>query len=256
MNYLTQIIQFYDWLDTHPMRSSSIALYHALLHLNNKCRWCREFEVALSVLSYKTGLSERMVRYARSILADQKLIKWRSRGGNLSAVYSIAFIPTVYKELEGEQAGEAGGKENEISATIDSGTSSNFNDNKLTILYKQEEIKPSICIDGENKILSSSVSSYLYTLLGDKDYLEIIAKNKRLSSQEDVILYLKHFAVLLTDRGDEKENLSDFKAHFANWISCQQKKLNSQLFKNRNDENTNSVSEANQVEFIDSLSID
>lgn len=253
MNYITQINQFYDWLDTHRMSTSSIVLYHALLHLNNKCRWIRQFQVALSVLTYKTGLSERTVRNARADLARQKLIKWNSRGGNLSATYSICFFSETYNELRNNTI-----EENTKDFTTN--TSAVFNSNSLanniTTLYTQEETKLSIYIEGENKLLSSSVYLHLTTLLNDKDYLEVLANNKGLNSRNDVVMFLKRFAVLLTNRGDEKESLSEFKAHLANWISSQQKKTNSKFLKTINDENKFKACESDQMGFIDTISID
>jgi len=89
MNYIKELNAFYDWLETNSLSTSAIALWHALMHICNKCGWAEEFGVAISTLSVKTGLSRRGVQNARNELQQKGRIKWRSRGGNKSAVYTI-----------------------------------------------------------------------------------------------------------------------------------------------------------------------
>lgn len=89
MNYIKQINAFYDRLETNSLSTSAIALWHALMHINNKAGWQREFSVAVSVLCVKTGLSERTISNARNELKQKKFIDFKSRKGNKSAVYIL-----------------------------------------------------------------------------------------------------------------------------------------------------------------------
>ena len=89
MNYIREINAFYDWLETNRLSLSAIALWHGLLHINNKAAWADEFAVAISVLCVKTGLSPRGVTEARNELKIKGRIEWRQRKGNQSAVYRI-----------------------------------------------------------------------------------------------------------------------------------------------------------------------
>lgn len=89
MNYIKLINAFYDRLETNPLSTSAIALWHALVHVNNKAGWLVEFSVAASVLCVKTGLSERTITNARNDLKMKGFIDFRSRKGNRSAVYKI-----------------------------------------------------------------------------------------------------------------------------------------------------------------------
>lgn len=93
MNYIVEILAFYDWLETNSIASSAIALWHALMSIANKTRWQPEFAVAMKVLIPKTGLKKDAIENARNILAQKGRIKWKSRDGNQSAVYEI--IPFV-----------------------------------------------------------------------------------------------------------------------------------------------------------------
>jgi hypothetical protein len=89
MNYIVEINMFYDWLETNRVAKSVIALWHVLMHINNKTNWSQSFEVAISTLEFKTGFRRSELCRARNILEQKGRIKWKARGGNLCAVYSI-----------------------------------------------------------------------------------------------------------------------------------------------------------------------
>lgn len=71
MKYLSEINAFYDWLEINQLSTSAIALWHTIMHINNKAGWVKTFTVAESVLSIKTGLSGRTVRNARNELKQK-----------------------------------------------------------------------------------------------------------------------------------------------------------------------------------------
>lgn len=89
MNYIREINAFYDWLETNTLSDSAINLWHALMHIANKAGWTEEFAVALSTLQLKTGLKKDAVITARNRLQTVGRIKFRSRSGQQSAIYSI-----------------------------------------------------------------------------------------------------------------------------------------------------------------------
>lgn len=89
MNYIKLINAFYDRLETNSLSTSAIALWHALVHVNNKAGWQREFSVAVSVLCVKTGLSERTISNARNDLKIKGYLDFKSRKGSKSAIYSL-----------------------------------------------------------------------------------------------------------------------------------------------------------------------
>lgn len=89
MNYIAEIKAFYDRLELNPLPSPAIALWHALMSIANKTGWQQEFTVAVSVLVLKSGLNAQAIKRARNRLEQDGFIKWRSRGGNQSAIYSM-----------------------------------------------------------------------------------------------------------------------------------------------------------------------
>lgn len=98
MNYIKEINAFYDKLETNPLSTSSIALWHALLHINNKAGWIDEFAVSSSVLCVKSGLAERTISKARNELKQKGYIEFRSRGGNRSALYNMVSLSAIYAD--------------------------------------------------------------------------------------------------------------------------------------------------------------
>ena len=94
MNYILQINAFYDWLETNPISDSSIVLWHGLMHINNKSGWKQEFTAAISSIQNKTRLSKSSILRARNALKQNGLIDFKTRDGNLSAVYKIIAFHT------------------------------------------------------------------------------------------------------------------------------------------------------------------
>lgn len=94
MKYINEINAFYDWLELNELSTSAVALWCALMHINNKAAWVETFTVAESVLSIKTGLSGRGVRNARNELKQRGRIDFRSRTGGKAPTYTIISFET------------------------------------------------------------------------------------------------------------------------------------------------------------------
>lgn len=95
MNYLSEILAFYNWLEMNPMPASAIDLWHALLYTANKSGWASEFSAPISILKIRTGLNKDAIYRARNTLTQMGLIEYRTRGGNQSAVYKLYSIASV-----------------------------------------------------------------------------------------------------------------------------------------------------------------
>lgn len=100
MNYIIQLNAFYDRLEINPLNSSEIALWNALMSINNKTAWSDKFTVAASVLCNKAGMKNTSKSSnffkARNGLTQAGLITWKSRKGNQAAEYTIT---KLYSDL-------------------------------------------------------------------------------------------------------------------------------------------------------------
>jgi len=92
MDYFKQVKAFYELMLISPLTSPEIALWHAILHLNNRSGWPSELNVPLSTLEFLSGLSTAGVKRARNALTVKGLLQWKSRGGKQSAVYTLVAL--------------------------------------------------------------------------------------------------------------------------------------------------------------------
>ena len=84
MNYIKQINTFYELLPTNPISANSQVLYFALLNINNRCNWKKDFSVANSTLMSLTSLSMSALQRARNGLIQKGYIEYKKGKGNNS----------------------------------------------------------------------------------------------------------------------------------------------------------------------------
>lgn len=80
MNYITELNAFYDFLLSNPLSTGQIALWQALMHINNKCAWAEWFTVPNQTLQLLTGLSRDGVNKSRNALKQVGLIDFVPNG--------------------------------------------------------------------------------------------------------------------------------------------------------------------------------
>ena len=80
MNYIIEIKAFYDTILSTPLSTGQIALWHALMHVNNKCGWIEWFTAPNRTLEMLTGLSRQGIDKNRTVLKELRLIDFKSNG--------------------------------------------------------------------------------------------------------------------------------------------------------------------------------
>ncbi len=80
MNYMAEIKAFYDLVQVKQLSTGQIALWHALMHINNKCAWIEWFTVPNLTLELHTGLSRAGIYKARNVLKQYGVIDFKSNG--------------------------------------------------------------------------------------------------------------------------------------------------------------------------------
>ena len=80
MNYITEILGFNDSLLTKPLAAGQIALWYALMYINNKCSWAEWFTAPNRTLESLTGLERSSIYRARNELKLRGFIDFRSNG--------------------------------------------------------------------------------------------------------------------------------------------------------------------------------
>ncbi len=89
MNYLTEIRLFYDWLETHHLSPSSIALWHGLMYIANRAGWEENLCVAISRIESRTQLSRSAIYRERKRLQEAGLLRYIERDGRQSSIYNL-----------------------------------------------------------------------------------------------------------------------------------------------------------------------
>lgn len=176
MNYIKLINSFYDRLETNALSTSAIALWHALVHINNKAGWRSEFTVAVSVLRIKSGLSEKSVSNARNELTQKGYIDFKSRKGNQSAIYqlidlSVTVTDKVAGNVSDSSSGNTTGNASALIKQNETKQNETINDYHLSLGEVQAPPKESMMIDDDFKKVIHFVSNNIQTvtpIIGEK----------------------------------------------------------------------------------------
>lgn len=149
MNYLHEINCFYSWLERNPISSNAIVLWSALMSVNNKAGWIKEFTVSLSSLEMRTNLSKAQIYQARKTLEKEGRIRWKVRGGKRCAIYTLI---SFEEQTECEPSGESNATINKLNKKKLNKTISLSNDDKSSLVINQID-------DSNSKIKNSKKKS-------------------------------------------------------------------------------------------------
>ena len=89
MEYITEIKAFYNLTVDNPLSTGQIALWHALMYINNKCHWTKDFTVSNTTLQLYTGLSIQGLIKARNSLKQKGLIDFTAGSRGQATAYTI-----------------------------------------------------------------------------------------------------------------------------------------------------------------------
>ena len=96
MNYIAELNAFHDYLLANQLSTSEIALWHALMHINNSTMWKTEFTASNLILQQMTGLSRSSLADAKNKLKQRGLIEYipgKPRQAGMFKMLSICHIP-------------------------------------------------------------------------------------------------------------------------------------------------------------------
>ena len=124
MNYLREVLAFYDLVQVKPLSTGQVALWHALMYINNKCAWTAWFSVPNQTLELFTGLSRTGVAHARNKLKQEGIIDFTSNGTR-AASYRLVSVRPPYETQNvldtqdiGQDTVETGSKQGQDTATL------------------------------------------------------------------------------------------------------------------------------------------
>ena len=106
MNYITEILAFNDLLLSQPLSTGQIALWYALMYINNKCGWVEWFSAPNRTLEFSTGLSRQGINKARNSLRQLGLIDFKSNGTKSTMYKLLPMSNSVQDSLQVEDNSE------------------------------------------------------------------------------------------------------------------------------------------------------
>lgn len=166
MNYLKQVLAFNDRLLIKPLSSGQIALWHALMDVNNKCKWIKWFSAPNRTLEALCGLSRQGIVKARNALKQEGLIDFKTNGTKATS-YTIT---KLYTSSYSGQYSIQDSTQDSIQDSVRSGfqTSSTLNKENKT---KQNKIKQkeTAAYSSVDKTKDSSAVSYWLTQVNPEE---------------------------------------------------------------------------------------
>ena len=96
----------------NDLSTGQIALWYALMYINNKCNWTEWFSVSNQVLSIQTGLSRSGILKARNELKQKGYIDFKARGTEATLYKMIPMSKSTKDSTQvGKQYGVQGSKQ-------------------------------------------------------------------------------------------------------------------------------------------------
>lgn len=160
MNYITEIKGFYDLVEMKRLSTGQIALWHALMYVNNKCYWEEWFTVPNLTLELLTGLTRQSISKNRNVLKQAGLIDFRSNGTKATS-YMLKSLQDSLQD--GLQDGLQSGLQPSLQGSLqDSCTLININKTK----HKKENINKK---EKAAEDIRHKHGEYKHVLLSDRE---------------------------------------------------------------------------------------
>lgn len=173
MNYLAEILAFYDLVQVKQLSTGQIALWHALMAINNRCTWIEWFTVPNLTLELNTGMSRSGVLKARNALKQYGLIDFKVNGTKATNYKMITIAKSKQESNQiGKQVSTQDGKQ--VSKQV----RNTLNKRKETKLKKESKKK--------------AYGEYQHVLFSDEEYEKLKAYfpndyEKRIQSLDEYI---------------------------------------------------------------------
>lgn len=173
MNYLAEILAFYDLVQVKQLSTGQIALWHALMAINNRCTWIEWFTVPNLTLELNTGMSRSGVLKARNALKQYGLIDFKVNGTKATNYKMITIAKSKQESNQiGKQVSTQDGKQ------VGKQVRNTLNKRKETKLKKESKKK--------------AYGEYQHVLFSDEEYEKLKAYfprdyEKRIQSLDEYI---------------------------------------------------------------------
>lgn len=192
MNYLAEIKAFYDLVQVKQLSTGQIALWHALMAINNKCAWIEWFTVPNIMLELNTGMSRSGVLKARNSLKQYGLIEFKANGTKATN-YKMSTIAKSKQESNQDSTQDSTQVSKQVSNTLNKLNETKLNLNNEKEINKRKSFK--------DVFLENQCSKELENTL--KDFIDMRKTIKKPMTTKALELLLKNLE-RLTNLEEEK----------------------------------------------------
>ena len=155
MNYLAEIKAFYDLVQVKQLSTGQIALWHALMAINNKCAWIEWFTVPNIMLELNTGMSRSGVLKARNSLKQYGLIDFKTNGTKATNYKIITMAKS--KQESNQNSTQESEQTSTQDSTQDSNTLNKLNETKQKRRNIKKEFTPPTLEEVEKYVLEKKL---------------------------------------------------------------------------------------------------
>lgn len=226
MDYIRQILAFDDYLMYNQRLSSGqIALWRALMSINNKARWSEWFTASNQTLETLSGLSRQGINKNRNILKQLGLIDFRSNGRKATSYHICKLYTSNSLQESVQHSSEIVAQEcttqlrnsstlnkhkqnkNEDKTVNASASSVDLNSENSAVSYWLNQVNPAEAptiiesidywvkdFNGQDEIVVLAIDEMLKNGAKSYNYLDRVLKNwesKQLNTIEKVKKYLQ-----------------------------------------------------------------
>ena len=220
MNYLVEIKAFYDLVQIKQLSTGQIALWHALMAINNKCAWIEWFTVPNLTLELNTGMSRSGILKARNILKQYDLIDFK-QNGTKATIYKLKTIANS-KQVGVQDSKQVSKQVGVQDSKQVSNTLNKLNETKQNEIYNVAVANITKCYEENIGMITPAIAELLFSYLNNFSDYEIIIEaikksalaNKRNTSYINGILKswknkgYKVLADLQNEQAQEKDKIT------------------------------------------------
>ena len=165
MNYIAEIKAFYDLVQVKQLSTGQIALWNALMYINNKCAWIEWFTVPNILLELNTGMSRSGVLKARNSLKQLGLIDFKTNGTKATNYKMNTIVKSTQESNQDSMQVSKQDGEQECTQVSkqDSNTLTKLNETKRNETNKKEIKKKNF----EDVFIEKNVSDEIKKVLND-----------------------------------------------------------------------------------------
>lgn len=235
--YIDEIKAFYKKIEENPLSTGQIALWHALMYIDNKTYWAEWFSVANTIIEMYSGLSRTGIQKARNELKKMGFIDFKPNGTK-ATLYKITILDTethqdsnslVSEQLQSSSdlvANQCQVSGSLVTNSVENGSTLIDKDKDIRLKTKTKELKDVSSEPEETPATEPTSPTVAEIVLNDKSKAKItqaeVDQWKKLYPAVDVLQELRKMTAWCEANPTKRKTKRGIKAFIVNWLNKEQ----------------------------------